>query len=97
MDQGSEVKSKILSETESLKLEIMNLNNQIIALKKDLLDTQEALVVSQREVLAANEANQMTARANLLKTIGMDKKGRVKFSKTQDGRYEATFEPINET
>lgn len=95
--ESSKEGPKKLSEVESLKFEIVNLNHQILRLKRDLLDTQEALVASQREVLAANEAQQNSARAGLLKAIGMDKKGKVSFTKSPDGLYEVSFEPGVET
>jgi hypothetical protein len=97
MADKAKEESKVLSEVESLKFEVVSLNNQIVQLKKTLLATQERLLNSERELLEANEAKVSAERVGFLKSIGMDKKGKISFKKAPGDRYEVSFESGVET
>lgn len=84
--------TRTLSETDSLRLEILDLNNYVLTLNKKIVELQETLVMSQREVNILNEEKLRADRVGFLKKLGFDQKGKISFKKQADGRYEVIEE-----
>jgi hypothetical protein len=74
---------RLLSETDSLRCENVDLKTQVLQLKKKILELEEAILIM-------TEEQQKIERASFLKQIGIATEGRVVFSRKPNGRYEVS-------
>jgi hypothetical protein len=76
---------RVLSELESAKVEIINLNQQITKLRQENLGLQKRVIAVQEESLKLQEAAHAKDADKLLADLGLS--GSVNLLKTDDGRY----------
>lgn len=82
---------RLLSETESLRVEVVNLGQQNMNLEERLMKVQVALLDSQRANLQLRQANFKQSTEKIFDDLGLTGE-RVTLNKNKDGRYEVKTE-----
>lgn len=84
-DVATKVGPRILSESESYRVEITNLGQQVMTLKQDLLNSQKKILGLQEDNLNLQKGIQAKDTEKLLADLGLV--GSVNLVKNDDGRY----------
>jgi hypothetical protein len=83
--------TRVLSEVESLRVEVVNLGQQNMNLEERLMKVQTALLDAQRINLQLRQANFKQSTEKVFDDLGLTGE-RVTLNKNKDGRYEVKTE-----
>ncbi len=78
-------KDRVLSEVESLKIDVVNLQQQNLELQKKLIDTQKALITAQETAHKLRSEMMQSTHSELLEKLELS--GEINLSKQEDGLY----------
>lgn len=80
-----EVGARVLSEIDSLRIEILTKDQQIMNLRQELLASQKKILATQEESMKLQQSAQAKEADKLISDLGMT--GTVNLVKNAEGRY----------